>query len=184
MEYILKGMFGEKSLTKVVGLFANKNEADAAATNVLKAQGMFGGQARVLGPQDAKISHRDLFGRTLEPEQRGIFKTMFFAHSITGLAGALAGLLLFAWFYQGDQPMVVSSPLLAFIAILGFGITFGLLLGGLIAMRPDHVWLITKVRSALTENRWAVIVHPTDAKQTIAVKEILRQSGAEVLRSL
>ena len=45
MEYILKGMFGEKSLTKVVGLFANKKEADAAATNVLKAQGMFGGQA-------------------------------------------------------------------------------------------------------------------------------------------
>lgn len=77
-----------------------------------------------------------------------------------------------------------SSPLLAFIAFVGFGITFGLLLGGLIAIRPDHVWLITAVRRALQENRWAVIVHPTDAAQTAAARELLRGSGAEVLKSL
>ena len=184
MEYILKGLFGEKSLTKVVGLFADKNQADAAAAGVLRAPGMVAGQARVLGPQDAKLSRRDLFGRTMEPEQRGIFRTLFLTHGITGLVGGVAGLLLFLWLYRSGQPMVASSPLLAFIAIVGFAITFGLLLGGLIAIRPDHVWLITAVRSALKKNRWAVIVHPTDADQTAAVREILRDSGAEVLKSL
>ena len=63
--------------------------------------------------------------------------------------------------------MVASSPLLAFIAI-----------------RPDHVWLTTAVRTALKENRWAVIVHPLDADQTAASKEMLSQSGTEVLKSL
>jgi len=146
VEYILKGMFGEKSLTKVVGLFPDKSQADAAVSKVLKAPGMVAGQVRVLGPEDAKMSRREIFGRTMEPEQRGIFKTLFLTHGITGLAGALLGVLLFTWFYRSGQPMVASSPMLAFIAIVGFATTFGLLLGGLIAIRPDHVWLITAVR--------------------------------------
>jgi hypothetical protein len=184
VEYLLKGLFGEKSLTKVVGLFPDKSRADAAAFTVLKAPGMTAGQVRVLGPQDATMSHREVFGRTMEPEQRGIFKTLLITHGITGLAGAVLGILLFTWFYRTGQPMVASSPLLALIAIVGFATTFGLLLGGLIAIRPDHVWLITAVRSALKENRWAVVVHPLDASQTEAAKTMLRESGAELLKSL
>ena len=184
MDYLLKGLFGEKSLTKVVGLFADRQQADAAAAGVLNSPGMVPGQARVLGPQDAKMSRRELFGRAMEPEQRGIFKTLFFAHIVTGLAGGIAGLLLFLWLNRSGQPMVASSPLLAFIAFVGFGITFGLLLGGLIAIRPDHVWLINSVRSALQDKRWAVVVHPIDAGQTAAARETLRASGAEVLKSL
>ncbi len=184
MEYVLKGMFGEKSLAKVVGLFIDKTQADAAVADVLKAPGMVAGQARVMGPQDAKMARRELFGRTMEPKQRGIFKTLLITHSVTVLAGSLIGVLLFTWLYRSGEPMVASSPLLAFIAIVGFSITFGLLLGELIAIRPDHVWLVMAVHSALKEDRWAVIVHPTDASQTAAVNEILRQSGAEVLKSL
>ncbi|CAN5343666.1 hypothetical protein BH10PSE16_BH10PSE16_12860 [soil metagenome] len=184
MEYILKGMFGEASLTKVAGLFSDRRQADAAAAEVLKAPGIAAGQVRVLGPQDARMSRREIFGRSLEPEQGGIFKTLFITHGITGLAGAIVGLLLFAWLYRSGQPMVASSPLLAFIAIVGFAITFGLLLGGLIAIRPDHVWLITAVRSALKKNKWAVIVHPLNTGQTDAARETLRKSGAEILKSL
>ena len=184
MEYLLKGMFGEASLTKVAGLFPDKTQADAAAAEVLKAPGMASGQVRVLGPQDATMSRREIFGRSMEPEQGGIFKTLLITHGITGLAGAIVGLLLFTWLYRSGQPMVASSPMLAFIAIVGFSITFGLLLGGLIAIRPDHVWLITAVRSALKQNKWAVVVHPLDAGQTAAARETLRQSGAEILKTL
>ncbi|MDQ3058839.1 MAG: hypothetical protein M3R45_04860 [Pseudomonadota bacterium] len=184
MEYLLKSLFGEKSLTKVVGLFPTQGQAEAAAQGVLKTPGMVPGQARVLGPQDARISRSELFGRTMEPEQRGIFKTFFTTHAITGMVGAIVGLLLYVWFYRIGQPMVTSSPLVAFIAIVGFSTTFGLLFGGLLTLRPDHVWLINAVRSALKQNRWAVVVHPTDPDQSAAVKEALQQSGAEVLKSL
>jgi len=184
MEFILKGMFAEKSLTKVVGVFPDKAQADAAAARILKTPGMLLDQARVLGPQDARMSHREIFSRTLEPEQRGIFKSIFITHGITGLAGGIVGLLLFTWLLRSGQPMVASSPLLAFIAIVGFSITFGLLLGGLLTIRPDHVWLITAVRGALKKNQWAVVVHPLDTDQTEAARQVLDASGGQVLKSL
>ncbi len=184
MEHILKGMFGEVSLTKVAGLFPDKSQADAAAADVLKAPGMAPGQVRVLGPQDASMSRREIFGRSLEPEQRGIFRMLFITHGITGVIGAVVGVLLFIGLYRSGQPMVASSPVQAFIAIVGFSTTFGLLLGGLLSIRPDHVWLITAVRSGLKQGKWAVIVHPVDAGQTAAARELLLKSGAEILKTL
>ena len=59
-----------------------------------------------------------------------------------------------------------------------------MLIGGLLALRPDHVWLITAVRSALKKNQWAVVVHPTDADQTEEARKLLCDSGGEVLKSL
>ena len=133
MEHTLKGLFGEQSVTKVVGLYGTQNDAEAAAAQARALQGMLPTQVRLLGPQDAKVSHREFFGRTLEPEQRGIFRTLFKAHAITGGVGAVIGLLLYAWLYSTGQPMVASSPVVAFIVFLNFGTVFGLIVGGLIA---------------------------------------------------
>lgn len=184
MEHILKGMFGEQSVTKVVGLYNNQKDAQAAADKAQSLAGMASSQVRLLSPDDAKVSHRDFFGRSLEPEQRGIFKTIFKTHAITGLAGAVIGLLLFAWFYNSGEPMVTSSPLLAFLATVGFSTTFGLLLGGLLTMRPDHIKLITSVRSALANDHWALVLHPVNEAQIQAAKDLLTASGAKTLSTL
>jgi hypothetical protein len=53
----------------------------------------------------------------------------------------------------------------------------------LIAIRPDHVWLITAVRSALKKNQWAVVLPPLDASQTQAARDLLRERGAQRLKS-
>ena len=105
------------------------------------------------------------------------FQDVFITHGITGVIGAIVGVLLFIGLYRSGQPMVASSPMLAFI-------TFGLLLGGLIAIRPDHVWLITAVRSSLKQGKWAVIVHPVDTGQTAGARQLLLKSGAELLKTL
>lgn len=181
MEHTLKGLFGEQSVTKVVGLYGTQNDAEAAAAQARALQGMLPTQVRLLGPQDAKVSHREFFGRTLEPEQRGIFRTLFKAHAITGGVGAVIGLLLYTWLYSTGQPMVASSPVVAFIVFLNFGTVFGLIVGGLIALRPDHVKLITSVRSALAGNRWALVLHPVNEAQVQAAKALLIASGAETL---
>lgn len=184
MEHAMKGLFGEASLTKVAGLFPDRGQADAAAAALLGTPGLAPGQVRVLGPRDASMGRREIFGRTLEPEQRGISRTLFLTHGIFGLLGALAGGLLFLWFYRSGQPMVAASPSLAFGAIVGFATAFGLMLGGLVAIRPDHVWLIASVRSGLKANKWAVIVHPVDVVQTSAARELLLKGGAEILKTL
>lgn len=181
MEHTLKGLFGEQSVTKVVGLYGTQSEAEAAAAKARALAGMQSTQVRLLGPQDAKVSHSEFFGRSLEPEQRGIFQTLLKTHAVTGLAGMALGLVVFFWLYSVEQPMIASSPLLAFFAIVGFSTAFGLLLGGLLTLRPDHVKLITAVRSALAGNRWALVLHPVNDAQIKAAKDLLMASSAETL---
>ena len=176
-------MFGEKSLTKVAGLFVQRAQAEAAAAQLAGASGLEPGQVRLLGPQDAKASHRNVFGRQLEPEQRGLFRTMLRAHFVTALIGIVVGVVLFFLLFRSVQ-MVAQSPVLAFIAIVWVCFLAALIVGGLITLRPDHVELISSVRRALRNNRWAVVVHPIDPSQNEAAKALLKGVGAEVLSSL
>jgi hypothetical protein len=184
MDYLLQGMFGEKSLTKVVAVFDDQASAEAVIGRLLRLPGMEPGQVRLAGPKDLRTHRADLFGRKMEPEQRGIFQTLLRTHVVTGFAGGVLGLVLYAYLMGTGHPMMVSSPLLAFIAIVGFATTFGLMLGGLVAMRPDHIRLITQVRAALRSGRWAVVVHPTDGHQADLAQEALQASSANVMRTL
>ncbi|WP_312305651.1 hypothetical protein [Pulveribacter sp.] len=185
MDYLLQGMFGEKSLTKVVALFPDQAGAEAMIGRLLRLPGMEPSQVRLLSRQDLRTHRADLFGRKMEPEQRGIFHTAFRAHLVTGFAGFALGLVLYAYLMSTGHPMMTSSPLLAFIAIVGFATTFGLLVGGLITIRPDHVRVIAKTRSALRAGQWALVVHPTDSHQTQLAQELLEGSGAStVMRTL
>ena len=183
--YLLQGLYGERSLTKVAGLFTQKSQAESSMAQMVRAGGLQQGQVRLLGPQDARISRQEIFSRAVEPEGgQAMARSFWQAHAVTGLAGAAAGLALFMWFLREGQPMVASSPLLAFLAMVGFGTTFGLMFGGLLALRPDHVLMITRVRSALRHNRWAVVAHPTSPEQTARVKAVLEGSSAEVVSTL
>jgi hypothetical protein len=184
MGYLLQGLFGERSLTKVVGLFAQKSEAESSMAQVLRLCGLQAGQVRLLGPHDAKAPHREWFSQALEPETHGMARTFFQTHVVGAMAGAAAGLGLFAWLYRAGHPMIASSPGLAFMALVGFGTTFGLLAGGLVSMRPDHIQLITRVRSALRHEHWAVVTHPITPEQTARVKALLHESAAEVVSTL
>ena len=177
-------MFGERSTTKLAGVFKERNSAEAAIGRLAKLPGFQAGQVRLLGPNDAKSSHREMFGRKMEPEQHGIARTLFQAHMVWGLVGFVIGLILFFWLYGSRQPMIASSPALAFIAIVGFATTFGLLFGGFLALRPDHVRLISAVRRALREQNWAVIVHPTNAEQAERAKALLQGSANELLSTM
>lgn len=184
MDYLLQGMFGEKSLTKVVALFDDQSSAEGVIGRLLRLPGMHPGQVRLAGPRDLRTHRADLFGRKMEPEQHGIFQTLLRSHVVAGLAGALFGLVLYATLMRTGHPLMTSSPLLAAIAIVGFATTFGLLIGGLVAIRPDHIRVITQVRATLTAGGWAVVVHPTDSHQADLAHQALQGSGARIMRTL
>lgn len=184
MRYFLQGLFGERSLTKVAGLFAQKSQAEASAEQVVRAGGLAPAQVRLLGPQDARNARRELLGRAVEPESVGIAKTFVQTHLVGGMAGAVAGLGLYLWFLRAGHPMIASSPVVAFIAIVGFATTFGLLAAGLLTLRPDHIRLITRVRSALRHDQWAVVAHPTSPEQTQRVRQVLEKNATEVVATL
>ncbi|BFO56634.1 MULTISPECIES: hypothetical protein [Comamonadaceae] len=177
MDHLLQGMFGERSLAKVAGIFGDKPPAEALVGRLLRLPDMRPGQVRLLGPQDARASRRDLFGRKPEPEQSGIFRTLLRSHLPAGLAGAVAGLLFYEWLLRSGHPMVAGNPLPAFIGTVGFAIVLGLLLGRLAPLRPDHARLISQVRSALRAGHWAVVVHPADSCQAQLATDLLEGSS-------
>lgn len=184
MIFHLRALFGEKSVSKVAGVYRLRGDAEHAAADLAGVAGIAPVQLRVLGPLDARRSRREMFGRAVEPEGAAILRTALRAHAITGAIGAALGVLLFAALFLVGQPMVASSPLLAFIAFTGFATTFGLLAGGVLWLRPDHALLIDGLRRALAARRWAVVVHPVNERQFDAARDALRSSGAKVLRTL
>ena len=168
----LKGLFGEKSLTKVVGLFPSESAARAAAVSLAQAAALAPDQVRTLSPKDGSVRRDKLLGRQVEPENRGIVKTLVRTHLVLGGLGAVAGLAVHAVLRASGQP-----------AIVGFACVFGLLLGGLLALRPDHVLLISNLRKALNAGSWAVVVHPVGATQVQAALDYFASTDTRVLRS-
>ena len=60
----------------------------------------------------------------------------------------------------------------------------GLILGGLVTLRPDHELLINRVKEGLRMGRWVVVVHPTNPDQTTRALTMLHHAGGEVIQTL
>lgn len=177
-------IFGERSITKVAALYASAQGADEARARLLRSGRWRESQVVRLDPADGRKSRSAVLARGIEPESEGIFRTILRAHLFTGAVGLAIGVL--AWLalrYRG-QTLVVGSPLLSFIALAFFATVAGLIVGGLISLRPDHSRLITLVREALRLGQWAIVAHPFDEEQAAAAVEILRADSVAVERTL
>lgn len=181
MEPLLKDLSGENSVSKVIGLYTDPRDAQAAARKVLALPGMDSNQVRLLGPEDAENAHHGILGRGLKPAQRSLVQTIAHTPVALGVAGASLGALLFWRFMRNEWPLVTGSPWLAALALVMCGGIFGLLLGSALSLPADHVQLIDSVHSALANGGWALVLHPSSTEQTNAVKDFLLASGAQVL---
>ncbi len=177
-------IFGERSLTKIAAVFENRDSAEHAAQQ-LKQAGMMGEtQVKLVGPGDMAGLDSAPLSRKLEPEQAGIWYTLIRAHLFTGVLGALAATLLYLGFIISGNKTFLSTPYMSFWALLFFGTSSGLLLGGLLSLRPDHYRVIAAVRKAVAQGRWAVVSHPVNHQQIEFVMSELRNRSSRVVRSL
>lgn len=176
-------IFGERSLTKVAAIYDNRVSAETAALRLRQAAGMEASQVKVVGPSDATGGIDAPLSRKLEPEQAGIWRTVLRAHAVTGALGVVAGALLYLGFSVAGNNAVLSSPMLSLGVMLFFGGVFGLLLGGLLSLRPDHYRVMAKVRHAIKRGRWAVVSHPLNHDQTRLIVDELHHRGAPMVRS-
>jgi len=168
----------ERSGSKVAAIFADPASAHAAAGRLREALALGEAQVQVIAPGDPRPGHK------LEPESRGIFRTMLRAHLRLGLLGAVAGALVFAVMWARGVPFIVNSAVIAAAVLVGFGAVGGLFLGGLFTLRPDHDPYITKVYAALDEGRSAVVVHSFSREQNAKAHEFLQQTSDEVVSTL
>ena len=65
-----------------------------------------------------------------------------------------------------------------------FGTMFGLMVGGLLTIRPDHEAVIAPVREGVKSGRWAVVVHPASRQQFDDALRVLRHTDAPVATTL
>lgn len=168
----------ERSTSKVAALFDDEATARTAAADLRQALGLADGQVMVIAPGDPAP------GRKLEPEGPGILRTMIRSHLSLGLAGAAVGAVVFGLVHWQQVPFVTSSPVAAALALIGFCAMAGLLLGGLLTLRPDHDPYIQAVRSALTAGRSAVVVHAFSVEQQAQARDWLQSRGGETTTTL
>ena len=167
--------FGEKYLTKVAAVFDDGEQARAAAERVRREAAIAPDQVRVLRPDDPAMS------RKLEPETRGIARTLARSHITLGIAGLLIGLAAALVLVALDIILFTWNPLYTVIVFGFFGAIAGLLLGGLVSMRPDHDRLIALVRASAREGQWFVLVHARDHEQERRAKDALKAVSGKVV---
>lgn len=183
MRQMLAAVFGERSLTKVAGLFANRYNAETAARQLMQAAGLAEDQVRILPPAAGLNENAGKFAAQMEPEQGGIWHTIIRAHVSMGLVGAFVGSVVFLVLWGSGNPAIRSAPGFSFGSFTGLGVVFGLLVGGLLALRPDHARVIHRIRRGLQAGQWAVVAHPVNAGQTHRAMEYLKHGSEQVVRS-
>lgn len=186
-------LFGERSLTKVVSLYGNRDAAHAAALEVREHAQLDPAQVAILDPvnntaplpgtRHPAFTSRAAFSNRLEPESAGIARTLVRTHVVMGIAGLVLGGLVILGLWSSGIPAVVSSPVPALLAGLFVGALMGLMAGGFVSLRPDHLRVIAIARNALKRGCWAVVTHPLSSKQTGLVMQALRPHSDRVVRS-
>lgn len=177
-------LFGEQSLTKIAAIFDSRSRAETTALRLRQAAGMSDAQIKLVGPQDMAGVVDAPLSRKLEPESSGIWHTILRAHVVTGLLGMALGGLFYLGLWMVGNTSVSSHPVLMLFVSLFFGTIFGMLLGGLLSLRPDHYRVMAAVRKAIKRGGWAVISHPVNHDQTREVIIELQRRRVNVVRSL
>ena len=169
---------GELSQSKVAAVFPDEVAAQRAARELAAALSLGEAQVQVITPAEPHP------GRKLEPESRGIWRTIVRAHVSLGIAGAIVGLLVFALLYELGVAFVVNSAVAAALVLLGFGAVAGLFLGGFVSLRMDHDRYVQATRDAMQAGRTTVVVHAFSSAQRDQAAELLRGQGGEVTSTL
>jgi hypothetical protein len=167
--------FGEHSLTLVAGVFEDPASAEQVANELRHDPGL---HTTVIHPGD------DLAARKLEPEQRGIWRTLLRSHALFMPAGAVAGALVALALTAAGWPAVLDSPFFAMLFLGMMGAFFGGMVAGLLTLRPDHGVVIRQVRAALARGGHAVVVHPLNEMRARTAMAALQRAGVVPVRSL
>jgi len=151
-------LLGERSLTLVAATFPNRASAVDAAT-ALQAE-LPQTEVDLIHPHDVHLA------RKLEPESQGIWRTASRSHLMLGLAGLVLGAGVAATLIGIGWPAAVKSPMLATLFLSNLGLFVGLMVAGLLTLRPDRSRVVTSIRKRSLSGDWAVVAHPTGPSQS------------------
>jgi hypothetical protein len=183
-----QAIFGPRTVTRVAGLFDTRMGAERTARDLPGASGLRPDQVTVLSPLDAQADRRAAQDPSAGDSADGrgqpaIPVSVIRPHVAAGALGLLLGVLLYAVLMAAASPAMHVAPVLMLAVLAALGSLFGLMLGGLLALRPDESRVVARVRRGLDRGRWAVLAMPVDAGQTRRVVAAFARQGVRVVRS-
>lgn len=174
-------VFGERFPHQAAAVFDTEQEARQAAAAVQAELGLDPSQVRVFRPEDAAAQGK-LNSRRQSP---GIARTLVKSHLVLGAVGAGAGLIVAMGLLWMGFGAFVASPVFGSALVVFLGLIAGLLLGGLVSMRPDQDVFGYRLEAAMTEgSRWAVVVRARDHGEEIRAGQTLQAHHGELVAAL
>lgn len=174
----ISGLSGETYDHKVAAVFENEAGAKRAATVVSLSTSLHDSQIFVVGPNDKHP------GWELEPEDKGIWRTLLRSHAWLAIVGAIVGIGFFLILFVLNIPFVTQNALTSLALAFGFGAVIGMMFAGLITLRPDHMPYISTATTALQEGKYVVAVHATSAEQMREASNVLDRLNVKSTSSL
>ena len=89
----------------------------------------------------------------------------------------MLGLVVAAILTTMGPALTRSSPLFTFIALGFLFPALGLMLAGLISLRPDHDPLIAQTRTATESGQWTLIAHCATTEQQERVNDTINTTA-------
>lgn len=168
---------GEQSNTKFLAVFATEAELDHCRV-ALQQDGIDPNQVVSIAP------HEQNYARKLEPEPQGIERTAIRSHVLFGGLGLLIGLVIWVALYASEVEFIVASPI---ISLLPFVLLFpvaGMMLGGFVTLRPDHLIVIEGVKQAQSKGQWSLIVHSRNSNQKAHLEQWFKDANIHAVHSV
>lgn len=162
-------VLGEHYSHKISAEFDSQIAA-CRAVESLEVAGIPREQIQVVQPHDPHM------GQKVEPDDKGIARSLVKAHVRFGLIGLVVGLVIAAVLLAIGPALARSSPVMTFVALGFLGTILALLLAGAVSLRPDHDVLIEKARIAKDDGRWTVVAHCASVDQRELAKATMDHS--------
>ncbi|MEX0606188.1 MAG: hypothetical protein WD623_14860 [Marinobacter sp.] len=168
---------GEVVDHKIAAVFESSTEAENIALALREGTSLAADQVIIVSPENPRSA------RALEPESQGIWSTLVRSHIGLGMAGAIAGFILFSTLYSADVAFITQSLVVSAIVLTAIGGGIGLLLAGMVTLRPDHMPYLMLAQSALRKGKYVLTVHASSAQQLDEAKKTLRNRRVSSVRS-
>lgn len=168
----------EQYPSKVEAVFDNENDARIAQREVTLATDVLIGETQIITPDERNWS------KQIEPEADTLIESMFLNHVIYGLSGlAIASLLAMILIFSGVN-FAFSSPIITTFVFMFVGGMMGMMIAGLLTLRPDHDNVIQRARHALKKGKVVLLVHIKDRPQLRDVELTLSHLSPKVASTL
>lgn len=163
---------------KVSATYSSESSAEHAVQAVINSTGLSSSDVSIVPPYD---SH---FDEKLESDDKKVGFFMLKAHMAFALAGVVIGAFIAILLAFYGPVYTQTSPVLTVVALSILGFFIGLMIAGLVSLRPDQDSVVNQTREATQEGNWVVVVNSPSHDKTEQVYDVLGETADSVSTSL